>query len=167
MLTNNFYKILLTHMNMKGAVATCVKYDGTSANIMNPEYVLNGLRYVRCAAFEAGQYGIYFGTGTTPPAMSDYNLESPILDGTLSSSSTASPQKGFEQDHARIYATHEVTNNSTSDVTVTEVGVFGAVNASSTSVFMIDRTVLNTPITIPAGQSRSITVAIQFDYPEA
>jgi len=84
-----------------------------------------------------------------------------------SSSSTASPQKGFEQDHARIYATHEVTNNSTSDVTVTEVGVFGAVNASSTSVFMIDRTVLNTPITIPAGQSRSITVAIQFDYPEA
>ena len=167
MLTNNFYKVLLTHMNTAGAVATCVKYDGTSASIMDPAYVLHGLRYVRCTAFEPGQYGIYFGTGTTPPAMSDYNLESPITDGTLSSSSTAAPQTGFEQEHARIYATHEVTNKGTSDVTITEVGVFSAVSTSSKNLFMIDRTVLNTPITIPVGQSRSITVAIRFDYPEA
>ena len=165
MLTNNFYKILLTHMNLEGATATITKYDGTTATVMDPSYVLNGLRYVRCAEFAAGQYGTYFGTGTTPPTMDDYNLESPILDGTLSSSSTASPQKGFEQDHARIYATHEVTNNSTSDVTVTEVGVFGAPSSSSKNVFMIDRTVLNTPITIPAGGSKSITIAIKFDYP--
>lgn len=165
MLTNNFYRLLLTNMNQKGATETIIKYDGTTATAADPTYILGGLRYVRCAEFGTGKYGTYFGTGTTPPTMDDYNLESPISDGTLSDTTVPSLQKGFEKDHARIYASHEVANNGTSDVTITEVGVFGAPSATSTDIFMIDRTVLSTPITIPAGGSKSITIAIKFDYP--
>lgn len=165
MLTNNFYKILLAHMTRNSASANCVKPDGQDASVSSPQIVMNALGYVRSAPFAAGNYGTYFGTGTTPPTMKDYNLESPIMDGTLASSNAGNAMFGFEKDHARVYRTHEVFNNGTNDVTITEVGVFGAVSSSSPILFMIDRTVLDKPITIPAGESRSITIAIVFNYP--
>ena len=165
MLTNNFYNLLLNEMNMPGQQTTVTKYNGSAAITIDPMFLLQGLRYVRSGSpSTAGMYGIFFGTGTTLPTREDYTLESPITNGTLSSS-CGGVLKGLDADQARLYATHEVKNSGSTDVTITEVGVFGCASDTSTNVFLLDRTVLDTPITIPAGQSKSITVAVQFDYP--
>ena len=166
MLTKNFYKLLLSNMFARGETIEITKPNGTVTTTTNSNYLLSGLSYVSCCEFATGVYGTFFGTGRTPPTMDDYKLESPITDGTLHSQSVT-PLRGFEQDHARLYATHEVHNSGSNDVTITEVGVFGLGASISDNAFLLDRTVLDTPITIPAGGSKSITVAIQFNYPSA
>ena len=168
MLTNNFYKIMLSLMTKPGQTIFPTKYDGTSSSpISDPRYLFEGLRYVKSGGFASGMYGTYFGTGTTPPTRADYKLEAPITSNALYSTATEAPLVSYDEDHARLYMTHEVHNAGTTDVTVTEMGVFGGASDTSKVIFLLDRTVLDTPITIPAGGSKSITVAIRFDYPEA
>ncbi len=166
MLTNNFYKIMISLMTKPSMVIAPTRYDGTSSStITDPEYLFEGMRYVRSATFKSGLYGTFFGTGTTPPTRDDYKLESPITDGTLYSSVQTAPVQGFDEDHARLYVTHEVHNTGTEDITVSEVGIFGCARDSSNVIFLLDRTVLDTPITIPAGGQKSVTIAVRFDYP--
>ena len=169
MLTTNFYKIMLNKMQKDGLTFSFTKPDGTSGTAASAEYCLQGLQTVRSGVIgaTAGFYGVCFGTGTTPPTKNDYTLEAPIDSGTLSSSVNTNPTQGFENDKVKIYITHEVKNSGSRAVTITEAGVFGCPTSSSKSSFLLDRTLLETPVTVPAGETRSITYTIVFDYPTA
>ena len=169
MLTTNFYRIMLNKMQKDDLLMTVVKPDGTiSTTTSSAGLCLHGLGRVLYSDFGvAGHYGIMFGTGTTPPTMNDYKLESPIIDGTVYATDQNAPTQGFETDKAKIYVSHEVKNQGTNPVTITEAGVFGCQSTASKTSFLLDRTVLDTPVTIPAGESRTITYAIVFEYPTA
>jgi hypothetical protein len=100
--------------------------------------------------------GIILGSGTTAPTENDYRLES-----QFTSSMSASVQSTLmldENDNPETIFTITVTNQKNTAVTVAEVGLVESLSASrsfnsspSYFAFLLDRTVLDTPVTIPAG----------------
>lgn len=90
------------------------------------------------------------GYGTTPVTADDYALD---MDLALTCQScTGGVSNGIKT------VTATFNNNTGSDATITEVGLFinFIYSGSATDVFMIKRKVLDTPISIPAGESRAV-----------
>ncbi len=105
---------------------------------------------------------LMLGTGTTAPTANDYHLESPITTN-LSCDSVSVSRTSLTKTYTATF-----TNSGSSDITVTEVGfivyiyyVYSSNNENSDH-FLMDRTVLETPITIPAGESRTVTYELSF-----
>ena len=114
--------------------------------------------------------GIFFGSGTTPPTVNDYTLETPVsgLSAAIATCAFSWTESGLEAVRAIV-----VTNNSTSAVTISEVGSFTPYLKSQSSavanpvgggLFMIDRTVLETPIILVPGETKTINYAIKFNF---
>ena len=119
----------------------------------------------------ANSAGISIGTGTTPATEDDYQLEATITSGiniTLTGTSYGadSPRSPY------IKFDITVTNIGSETITVGEIGykqtakatriVGGTLGAaSSESVLLIDRTVLDTPVTIAPGDAGIVTYKIR------
>lgn len=167
MLLKNFYKWLESFGSQ--AKKTYVRCDGNSVALdytgINTTYfkapfkALNAYSKVSASGIAGDAYeGTRFGSGTTPPTGNDYRLENDI--GASITVATPSAVSVTETDtYIEYSATFGVTANET--VTISEVGLFMG------SYIMVERTVLATPITIPAGQSKPITYAIRMNYPPA
>lgn len=98
---------------------------------------------------------VVFGTGTTPPGYTDYKLSGTIISGLTVSAAVTNAAQGTE-----MIAEYTITNNSGADVIVGEIGL-------KFQWYMIDRTVLEAPLTIPAGSIGQLTYTIRMDYPTA
>ena len=117
--------------------------------------------------------GVSFGTGVTPATASDYKLESILVSAQISVSvpSTVSFSRGDTFDEYSV--SFGVTNITDAAIAISEVGLttqpFYFVNGSKyTYVYaLVDRTVLDNPVTIPVGQSKQITYTIRFNYGDA
>lgn len=101
------------------------------------------------------------GTGTTTPTGNDYELATVNTD-----ISCDVVDAGVSANYTKIY-TATFSNPTSSDIVVTEVGLYGNVifwNYGTPNYIdcLFDRTVLSTPITIPAGESKTITYEISF-----
>lgn len=102
---------------------------------------------------------LQLGTGTTPPTEDDYCLESVIPDEMLSDQ-MSSVSYWMNTDTKTLYVvTHTVRNNSSSPITVSELGIsfrFRCLTSSSTAAsyanFLLSRTVLENPVTIQPGE---------------
>ena len=90
------------------------------------------------------------GYGTTPVTADDYALDMDL--GLTCLSCTGGVNDGVKT------VTATFNNNTGADATITEVGLFVnfIYSGSATDVFMIKRKVLDTPISIPAGESRAV-----------
>lgn len=105
---------------------------------------------------------LMLGTGTTTPTADDYCLESPIYTN-LSCDSVSVSRTSLTKTYTATFA-----NSGSSDITVTEVGFIAYIlytytpNDERSDTFLMDRTVLDTPVTIPAGESRTITYTLSF-----
>lgn len=58
-----------------------------------------------------------------------------------------------------------ITNNNETDITIGEVGIVYQTGSSYSVLF--ERTVLESPITIPAGGVGQVTYTIRMNYPTA
>lgn len=111
--------------------------------------------------------GICVGSGNTPPTEDDYRLESIITSGI--SGSVSYNFGADENDNPYIIYNVIINNTSSNEITINEIGIVQTVQctnkkgASSTSSCrcLIDRTVLDEPVTIPAGDSKAIIYKIQ------
>ena len=116
-------------------------------------------------------YAVFFGSGTTPPTIDDYRLEGEIaMNCTCSYVKTSSfAEDGTSCTHE---ATYTITNNNDEPVTIGEIGIFVCacwrVNYSSyiSYPYLYERTVLESPITIPAGGVGQVTYSITENYLE-
>lgn len=171
MVTNNFKKILFggilrSTSNSSGIptfnAISLVDKDGNSIDITNMAYgnigfdqnsMLNAFNHI-ASSESNGVITIKAGNGTTQPTSNDYTLESETTDIICSNTST-----GLTQSITKTY-TATFNNPTQHDINITELGLF--LTNNSTKTFLLDRTVLSTPITIPAGQSKSITYEIAF-----
>lgn len=108
--------------------------------------------------------GVVFGTGDTPPTLNDYKLAGDIVTGLSWSANKAAEQV---EGGAGITVTFTVTNNNDSEVTIREVGYVGRHNNAVTTAYavLLDRTVLEAPVTIPAGGVGLITYTVKLIYP--
>lgn len=99
------------------------------------------------------------GTGATAATESDYGLEIEVTDLSCDSVATA-----VGSNDTKTY-TATFSNATDTDITVTEIGFFVYSYYGSTSNsdnFLLDHIILDTPITIPAGESKPITYEIGF-----
>ena len=162
MLTKNFYSYM--RYDFQRTASTFKATDGTthkdvSFTTTDPPFIA-----MKTWANKASSYGVSFGTGTTPATASDYCLES-ILGTTQISASVPSTVSYSRVDTYEEYSvTFGVTNKTADAITISEVGLTIYCSNSPYPYVLVDRTVLDTPITIPAGQSKQITYTIRFNY---
>ena len=164
MLTKNFYSYMQTALQK--AYASFTKTDGTikSLHLVNsysdpPFEVMN-----KWSVNNNGR-GVSFGTGTEPSTASDYALQSPLSGAQISvvAPSKVSYSRGDAFDEYSV--SFGITNKTSEAITISEVGLFScASDGSSTSTFIVDRTVLDVPVTIPANQTKHIAYTIRFNY---
>lgn len=104
---------------------------------------------------------IVVGRGTAPPTLDDYKLENRITSGLSGSLIRNKDESGIN------YV--DLTNTSTSAITVSEIGLYGkaysAANSGSTNYILIERSTFD-PITIQPGEIARIEYKININVPE-
>lgn len=187
MLTNNFKKILFKHIfgfkvvdegssapegysdysdhptliSISGS--NCPISKGSGDNTLKLVWIttVNALSTLSTSP-TAGLGYIVLGNGTTKPTPEDYRLESQITTN-LSCDSVSVSRNTTVKTYTATFS-----NSGTSDITVTEIGYVSRITYTYSNWetiyddFLMDRTVLETPITIPAGESRTVTYELSF-----
>lgn len=105
--------------------------------------------------------GVVFGSGTTAPVINDNQLESRI--STISGTVNYSVNK--DDNFYAIIISATITNTASDDITIAEVGLYR--NTTGNWGALVERTVLEAPVTIPAGGVGQITYTIRMNYPTA
>ncbi len=124
--------------------------------------LINSFNHMATNSGTLGTTFMKIGTGTTEPTESDYNLEVENTNVTCAIVSCGTSDK-----LTKIY-TATFSNATENDVVITEIGLFGCFSTYDDDMgdiplnFLLDRTILNTPITIPAGEIKPITYEIGF-----
>lgn len=117
----------------------------------------------------AHNIGIYIGTGNTAPTADDYTLESPLTSSSVSRTSTSPNSSAILDENNNVIGVRRMVTyqNITSDnIVVKEIGTFWNdfydSSGSNHALFLIERTVLDEPVTLePNG---TITVAFDMTY---
>lgn len=174
MLTKNFYNSLAVMLTgetitnglrqVTGAISDCAQ--PTNSNYRGGAYSALGFNSPSFAT-AATTNGIVFGDGANTPTEDDFCLSGSWISGlsaTITRSGSTDENGAFET----LLIT--VTNTNDTDVTVCEVGwqASGYINTTGTAkTCLFDRTVLDTPVTIPAGGIGQVTYTIRMNYPTA
>ncbi len=118
------------------------------------------------AASTGASAGIHFGSGTTTPTAADYGIETEVqVSATVTGTTFTKTTNGWQKS-----VDITLTNTGESAVTIAEVAFYGSIRgaaseggtsaANSDLIVMFDRTLLDTPITIPAGSAATMTYAL-------
>lgn len=184
MITNNFRKILMLIFSSQasntwapfityGGVLTqlvsiygeekqvLASHESTATEVFNS--LINTMNHISTSSSNSVLY-LKVGTGTIPPTADDFQLNY-IEDNIPCDSAVV----GNSANNTKTY-TATFSNPTNSDITITEMGLYGKImyyNDGTTGEiyyddFLLDRTVLSTPITIPAGESKAITYELGF-----
>lgn len=163
MLTKNFYALMRVGLGKINSTITDITNNKAVSIFPNAISNWYGVFYEmnKYNSASAQQY-VLFGNGTTPATVNDYKLESEIITGI----SVAYPSSvTTEQTDNYILWTATFGVKASVETTISEIGLFSqAYTANGPVTSLVDRTVLDTPITIPAGQSKQITYTIRFNY---
>lgn len=113
-----------------------------------------------CTSLSSANNHIAFGDGDTPPTKDDYTLSGNLI--TTLYFSSRSSFVSVEGDTVFFGVNMAITNNGADAVTIREIAWLGSFTTTykSGTHLMLDRTVLNSPVTIPAGGTESITYKI-------
>ena len=110
-------------------------------------------------------YGVVFGDGTTEVSKDDNKLSGNVI---TTISGTAVSQDTCDDAQAIKSTLFTIINTGTEPVTISEIGYFGAVGYKTFYTnAMLERTLLETPVTIPAGGVGQVTYTIRLNYPTA
>lgn len=179
MLTNNYYSFLGMCLT-SNVTTTYHPFTTTDGDIKYYRYFTNqATSYVESGlGFSGSNYvvnsvkegGIVFGDGNTAPTLSDYTISGKIIKGlTVSVIKSADIDEPGTTSKSVLYT---ITNGNDTAVTIREVayiyGLYGYNGNSSTlnsNYIMLDRTVLDAPITIDPGSVGQITYTINLGYP--
>ncbi len=164
MLTKTFNNVIRAVVT--GEKLTFKRVDGTTTEVTIPNTVgSNFISYYSTTMLripellKLGRYttavgnssagGVCFGTGTTAPTDSDYTITQKVLDASSGASVTINTSTDGNT-HTGIYT---IVNNGTQDLVITEVGLYGTIPYGSSQyyAYLIDRTLLESSVTIPAG----------------
>lgn len=115
-------------------------------------------------------YGVYFSSGTTQPTINDYTPSGEIF---TTYEATYTQTFSYDEDGCERVMNYTLTNTGTEDFTIGEVGLltYAYQKYSGTRYYyyhiLIERTVLETPITIPAGGVGQVTYRLRLNIPVA
>ena len=160
MLTKNFYALMRTALGRTSSTVTSIE-NTTGTVSMNSSNWYGVFGSMNCYETNGYQY-VRFGSGTTPATVNDYKLESLIDSGIT----VAHPNiVTTEQTDSYISWTVTFGVSASVEITISEIGLIAKAYRPNGEIdTLVDRTVLDTPVTIPAGQSKQITYTIRFNY---
>jgi hypothetical protein len=167
MLTKNWYAVWESHRAQQVIPSSLIDIDGNTKN--SGCYDPYG---IRCLCFSMKQVifdniscGIVLGSGTAPATINDYCLESRITADLVCSSVVTSDDNN---DKVIIIT---ATNSGDSNITIGEIGYHGSApvsaQSSSSTAVLLERTVLDAPITITPGGVGQVAYKIKMSYPTA
>ena len=168
MLTKNYYVLdqcFRTGRTYSSSYVYDVNNSSRSPNSNYANYwgLLCNATEIYVGDISASTYGIRMGSGTRAPALTDINLESPIVKG-LSIINRPSRDRVVFSDRVEYPVSFVVRNSTSKDITVSELGMFTRADNSNAGI-LLDRTVLDEPVVIPAGERRMITYTFVFNDP--
>lgn len=175
MVTKNWYNVMKAYRAQSNLTDAAKNIYGTMKTIsyylttdVIPTITLRptkGLYLVSTSHSDQFSTWIIVGSGTAPATVDDYNLQSMITSGL-----SASLSSSVDGDNDTIYKLN-ITNTSSEDITIGEVGMIGPFFETNSSSFpclaLMERTVLDSPITIPAGGIGMLDYAIKIPIPTA
>ena len=145
-----------------------------------PVKATNGTTYYCIGSFPTMQWnspltlnaqnaGVSFGTSDTPATDEDYILGNTITSGIAG---TFTCTKAMDGTNPVVTLNCVLSNSTASDIVVKEVGIkctgYYAATVGGTSnssrVVLIDRTVLDTPLTVPARGNAALYYTLKTDY---
>jgi hypothetical protein len=102
--------------------------------------------------------GIVFGDGDAPESLDDY-----CMAGNHFTTYNATYTRSFEMDDNEAISTigFTLTNTGATDFTIREIGQIYQQGSSTTIIGLVERTVLESPVTIPAGGIGQVTYTIR------
>ena len=103
--------------------------------------------------------GICLGSGTTSPTVNDIDLESTIYTLTDDAHSNNTQAAKTWEGYSTLTFEQQVTNNTASPITITEVGVYAQPGNSNYYGFLFTRDTIS-PVTIGVGESKTFIVTI-------
>lgn len=135
-------------------------YAYTYEDLVEPNTLSNGATnafYSNNTYANKSTLAILVGTGTTPPASSDYKLENQVVLESVNDSCTMDPT-------GMISLTREFKNNTEAQVTINEIGMYvvsGRGRSTYTPhVFLIGRKLLDSPVTLNVNEIASFQYRI-------
>ena len=194
MITDNFRKLLIGSLigSVKNIIPITtmyteqpVWYAGDTSNYISLTYnrATNGIYSAFLGAFlkskptgssSANSYrGVCFGDGDTPPTPADLNISGNAFTtyNALYNLSTGVDDSG----HLDVKAQYTITNTGDEAFTIKEIGLFAVpslckgpdINVAGTFSILLDRTILDIPVTIPAGGFGQVKYRITFNLSTA
>ena len=166
MVTRNFYNAIAHQLvapslsSLTDYKLNMIKTDGTKPdqynNVNTFPYATNNVVYETptidqiTGSFSSSMgKSLLIGSGTTPPTIDDYKLENQITTG-FSASITGSNSIDAIYSSGQFTITLTIVNTQTEDLVISELGYFVQ------GIFLYDRIVLDTPITIAPGGTKTI-----------
>ena len=173
MLTKNFFQYLGTQVERFDSethewVARLVNYDGFAFekaykyNTAAPRAWLGSM--VNPKAIYLGTDGTWFGKGTTPPTPDDYTLEAPYVNGEFRVHCASAVTATHTEESYSVSIVYNVTNTTSEDLTISEIGVFSRHVSTGQYYCLLDHTVLENPVVIPAKRTVAMEYVIKFPY---
>lgn len=170
MFTKNWYRLLaVTSCMPSNTVSGLVDLSGSAITSTGPStsyaghYVLSHLMQQPRTAF--GNSGVFFGNGNELATLEDYKLSGDYI-STFQSMVATSYEN--EADSSSITCNYTLANTGDTDIVISEVGIitYAWKGATSNNGWMlIERTVLEEPVTIEPGGVGQVTYTIRFNYP--
>ena len=116
-----------------------------------------------------GGDGVVFGTGNTTPTMDNFKLSGSYVYSTGSNIAYTANGPVETENGLKYSITYTITNAYDYDLTVGEVGLIRKVYNSNNNgplYIMVDRTALDTPITIPIGGVGQVVYTVNLNLPQ-
>ena len=172
MITDNWYKYLavsFAYADQKGSNYLVTKDCTGNTGIAYCSKTLQSYLFPKEATTVRTEYnyGIVFGNGTSPPTKADYKLSGELI--TTISQVTASHSGKSLSDGVEYISTIVLSNTGTDDITITEVGWVGSFYQGGTSSkkILLDRTLLDEPVTIAPGSQGTVVYHRKVALPAA
>lgn len=168
MITKNFKAVVasLLQSNGQSSIQACLPVTTATGAVHYleprfPDFPYNVTRSMVIS--NSLSRGVWIGRGNTAPTENDYTLEDRIISGLTAGSPTESAAVDGD---GNIYKDliFVLTNTTASDITIKEIGYVQTFRTSSSvggtagiiDILMLDRTVLEPPLTVPANGNAAL-----------
>lgn len=144
-------------------------YSGNERTLFSKYDTSGGSNAVTNLMYNVNTYygqGVVFGNGSTPVAEDDYKLSGDLIT-TFTCTKTISQQ--IDELGCTVTGLYRITNTGTTAITISEIGMLGAFHYASSynDRFLIERTLLDEPITIEPSGIGQVTYTVRVNYPTA
>ena len=175
MVTKN-YNRLLAYFFSKNLAIKAKNYSGNDISFAANQAIMLGWGFEDNSVHAASMAnlrtslssygGVILGDGDTQPTPDDYKLAGNIITGV---GYTKTLTRVVSETAVTAKAIYTITNNNSTEINIKEIGIIGTTNGNSTASekFLLERTVLDTPVTIPAGGIGQVEYTITFNLPTA